>query len=63
MEDFYSHINSLHMKLKLTTEVEKDGKLVFPDTEVQRNVNKSLSVSVYGKPNHTYQNLNASLHH
>ena len=63
MEDFYNHINSLHVKLKFTTEVEKDGKLAFLDTEVQRKADKSLSVSVYRKPTHTDQYLNAGSHH
>ena len=63
MKDFYNHINSLHVKLKFTTEVEKDGKLAFLDTEVQRKADKSLSVSVYRKPTHTDQYLNAGSHH
>ena len=63
LENFCTHINSLHKNLKFTTEVEKDGKLAFLDTEVERKSNNCLSVSVYRKPTHTDQYLNAESHH
>ncbi len=63
IEDFYKQIESLHVKLKFTTEVENDGRPAFLDTEIKRNPNKSLSVAVYRKPTHTDQYLNANFHH
>ncbi len=39
MEDFYNHINSLHVKLKFTKEVKKDGSFYneFPQVPMCRN--------------------------
>ena len=57
------HFNSADPDIKFTLEREKDGKLPFLDTLVQRDENGHLKVSVYRKPTHSGRGLNFESHH
>ena len=57
VEEFTKHINSIHQKIKFTSERESDGKLPMLDTLIKRHQDGSLSFSVYRKATHTDQYL------
>ena len=59
IQSFYKHISFVHAGFKFTTEIEKEYKLAFLDTDVQRHASKCLIVLVYRKPSHTDEYLNA----
>ena len=57
IEDFTTHINSIHPAIKFTREEETDCKLPMLDTLTTRHPTGQLSFSVYRKPTHTDQYL------
>ena len=61
-EDFTTHLNSIHSKIKFTTEDEEEGKLPMLDALITRRDDGSLSFSVYRKSTHTDQYLQFSSH-
>ena len=63
VEELLHHINSLHPQTQFIKEEEQDSILLFLDTLVQRNPDKTISVKVYRKPTHTNQHLNYTSHH
>lgn len=60
---FLNHLNNQHPNIKFTIEKEKDGILPFLDVKIERKPDGSLIHSVYRKPTHTEQYINASSHH
>ena len=46
---FLNHANSIHHNIQITLEMEENGQLVL-DVLIQREINDSLSSSVYRKP-------------
>ena len=63
LQELLHHINSLHPQTQFTNEEEKDSILPFPNTLVQWNPDKTISVKVYRKPTHTTQYLNYTSPH
>ena len=67
LEDFTSHINTIHPSIKFTREEEVDKSLPMLDARTTRNPVGGLSFSVYRKPTHTDQylqfNSNQPLNH
>ena len=61
LNNFLTHINSLHSNITFTLEIEKEGQLPFLDVLIQRNHN-TLETRVYRKPTHTNQYLNFKSH-
>ena len=62
--DFLQHINSADPAIKFTVEDNKeDSSIPFLDTIVKPEVDGSLSITVYRKPNHTDQYLQWDSHH
>ena len=53
VEDFLQHLNNQQPSIRLTMETEKDKKLTFLDTEVLREPDGRLTISVYRKPTYT----------
>ena len=53
MEGLLSHLNGVRPSIRFTVEVERDGRLPFLDTLLQRRNDGSLDVTVYRKPTHT----------
>jgi hypothetical protein len=60
---FLNHLNSLHVNIKFTIEIEVLKKLPFLDVLVERKNNNTLGHTVYRKPTHTNRYLNAKSHH
>ena len=56
------HLNKQNAAITFTMEFEKDGKLPFPDGEIERE-NARLNLSVYRKPTHSGRYLNFNSHH
>ncbi|MGR8252493.1 reverse transcriptase domain-containing protein, partial [Escherichia coli] len=63
INQYLSHLNSIHPKIQFTFEMEKDRSLAFLDVLVKVKPNGSLAHTVYRKPTHTDRYLNASSHH
>ena len=63
MEELLTHLNSVRPSIRFTVEVEKDGRLPFLDTLLQRRDDGSLDVTVYRKPTHTDRYLDFHSHH
>ncbi|XP_072042470.1 uncharacterized protein [Amphiura filiformis] len=49
VEDFTSHLNSVHPAIKFTVEFEQANKIAMLDTLISRNADGSLAFSVYQK--------------
>ena len=62
LQELLEHINSLHPQAQFTKEEENNSSLLFLDTLVQRNHDKSISVKIYRKPTHTNQYLKYTSH-
>ena len=63
-QGFLQHINSVDPAIRFTVEDNKeDGSIPFLDTIVKREVDGSLSITVYRKPTHTDQYLQWDSHH
>ena len=62
IEEFTTHLNSQHDKIKFTIEKEDNNSLPMLDVKVKRNTNGQLSFSVYRKPTHTDHYLQFSSH-
>ena len=62
LNNFLTHINSLHSSITFTLEIEEKGRLPFLDVLNWRNHN-TLETRVYRKPTHTNQYLNFKSHH
>ena len=63
VEELLTHLNNVRPSIKFTAEVEKDGRLPFLDTLLQRRDDGSLDVSVYREPMHTNRYLDLHSHH
>ncbi len=63
MEGLLSHLNGVRPSIRFTVEVERDGRLPFLDTLLQRRNDGSLDVTVYRKPTHTDRYLDFKSHH
>ena len=53
VEKLLTHLNNVRPSIRFTVKVEKDGRLPFLDTLLQRRDDGSLDVTVYRKPTHT----------
>ena len=62
LNEFLSHINSLHHKITFTVEIEENNQLPFLDILIRRK-HTSLETTVYRKPTNTNQYLNFRSHH
>ena len=63
-QGFLQPINSVDPAIKFTVEDNKeDGSIPFLDTIVKPETYGTLSITVYRKPTHTYQNLQWDSHH
>ena len=60
LEDFTTHINSIHPSIKFTREEEVDNALPMLDAKTTRDTAGRLSFTVYRKPTHTDQYLQFS---
>ena len=57
LQEFLSHINGLHDRIKFTMEIENNNSFAFLDVLVSKNNNR-LTTTVYRKPTHTDRYLN-----
>ena len=58
LEDFTSHINSIHPAIQFTREDEHNLSIAMLDARIHRSISGKLNFSVYRKPTHTDQYLN-----
>ena len=63
IDDFTAHINLLHPSIKLTMEMEENGKIPVLDVLIARDQQGQLRFQVHRKPTQTSQYLNFSSHH
>lgn len=63
LPEFTRHVNSIHDSITVTVEEESNGMLPFLDLKIVREVDGSLSHTVYRKPTHTDRYLRADSHH
>ena len=63
IEPFHSHLNSIELCVQFTVEKESDGRLAFPDIQLVRGVDGTVTTSVYRKAAHTNQYLSFDSHH
>ena len=52
LQEFLSHINGLHDRIKFTMEIENNNSIAFLDVLVTKN-NSRLTTTAYRKPTHT----------
>ena len=62
LQELLQHINNLHPQTQFTKEEENNPSLLFLDTLVQRNHDKTISVKIYRKPTHINQYLKYTTH-
>ena len=62
LQEFLSHINGLHDRIKFTMEIENNNSIAFLDVLVSKN-NSRLTTTVYRKPTHTDRYLNYRSNH
>ena len=62
LQELLEHINNLHPQTQFTKEEENNSSLLFLNTLVQRNHDKTISVKIYRKPTHTNQYLKYRSH-
>jgi hypothetical protein len=62
LRGFQQHLNSTHANIRFTTEMEKDGSLLFLDFEVAKKPHGTLEHTVYRKPTRTDLYLCAKSH-
>ena len=62
LQDFLSHINSLHDRIEFTMEMEVNNSIAFLDVLISKNNNR-LTTTVYRKPTHTDRYLNYRSNH
>ncbi|XP_058045388.1 P2Y purinoceptor 1 isoform X3 [Ahaetulla prasina] len=63
LDNFLTHLNSLHPKIQFTMETEVNNQLPFLDVLVYRKPNGSLGHTIYQKKTHTNRYLHALSHH
>jgi len=63
VDEFMTHLNAQHPRIKFTTDVLEDNKIAFLDTHVTLEVDGTVSFNVYRKKTHTDQYLDFSSHH
>ncbi len=63
VDELTDHINDVNEHINFTIEPEKDNKLAFLDTCINKQPDGSLKITVYRKPTHTNQYLNFASHH
>ena len=63
IEPFHSHLNSIESCVQFTVEKESDERLAFPDIQLVRGVDGTVTTSVYRKAAHTNQYLSFDSHH
>ena len=57
LDDFTTHINSIHPAIKFTREEETDMSIAMLDTKITRSPRGNMTFTVYRKPTHTDQYL------
>ena len=62
LDIFLQHLNNQHVNISFTMELEINGCLPFLDVLLQKSSDGSLIHSVYRKPTHTNQYINALSH-
>ncbi|GJQ87084.1 hypothetical protein Trydic_g23937 [Trypoxylus dichotomus] len=63
LQDFLPHLNSIHPKIKFTTEIRNRNQLPFLDVLVIKKQVGSVGYTAYRKTTHTNHYLNAQSYH
>lgn len=63
LTEFHDHLNSINEHIQFTVEKENNGSIAFLDTQITRDENGSISISVYRKATHTDKYLHFDSHH
>ena len=63
VDNFLTHLNSLHPRIKFTTELMQNRTIAFLDTEIMIKSDNTINIKVYRKPTHTDQYLAYTSNH
>ena len=62
VDDFTAHLNSLHPKIKFTSEMENNNSIPMLDTLILRKIDGTLDFQIYRKNTHTDHYLQFTSH-
>ena len=63
VDAFHKHLNTINFSIQFTLEMETSGSIAFLDVLLTRELDGSLSTSIFRKPTHTGRYLPFNSHH
>ena len=63
VDAFHKHQNTINSSMQFTVEMETSGSIAFLDVLFTRELDGSLSTSIFRKPTHTGRYLPSNFHH
>ena len=63
VDAFHKHFNTINSSLQFTLEMETSGSIAFLDVLLTRELDGSLSTSIFRKPTHAGRYLPFNSHH
>ena len=63
VDAFHKHLNTINSSIQFTLEMETSGSIAFLDVLLTRELDGSLSTSIFRKPTHTGRYLPFNSHH
>ena len=63
VDAFHKHPNTINSSMQFTVEMETSGSIAFLDVLLTRELDGSLSTSIFRKPTHTGRYLPSNSHH
>ena len=63
VDAFHKHLNTINSSIQFTVEMETSGSIAFLDVLLTRELDGSLSTTIFRKPPHTGRYLPFNYHH